>query len=280
MSKLTASNLAVCSWSLQVKSPAELATKVKDLGLTKVQLALCPVCDDPAVWGDANKVLADNGITVVSGMMGGAGEDYSTLETIKRTGGYILDEHWQTNLGIVRRVGAKAKEWGLAMVSGHAGFLPPDAQDPVHLKMLDRLAAVAAEFRKLGLTYLFETGQETGETLWHSLQALDQRGATNIGVNFDPANMILYDKGDPIAALQKVLPKVKQVHIKDAIKTSRPGTWGTEVPTGTGQVDWRAFVKTLNAGGYTGNLVIEREAGDDRSGDIRKAADLISRLLA
>ena len=51
----------------------------------------------------------------------------------------------------------------------------------------------------------------------------------NIGVNFDPANMILYDKGDPVKALHVLAPWMRQVHIKDAKRTKIPGTWGEEV---------------------------------------------------
>ena len=50
-----------------------------------------------------------------------------------------------------------------------------------------------------------------------------------MGVNFDPANMILYDKGDPIAALRVVGPWIRSLHIKDARRTKVPGTWGEEV---------------------------------------------------
>jgi sugar phosphate isomerase/epimerase len=57
-----------------------------------------------------------------------------------------------------------------------------------------------------------------------------------------------------------------------------PGTWGQEVPVGTGQVDWRAFFTTLRDNGFKGNFVIEREAGNDRVGDIKKARQLVQNL--
>ena len=70
-----------------------------------------------------------------------------------------------------------------------------------------------------------ETGQEVADTMAVFLKKLDR---ANVGVNFDPANMILYDKGDPIAALNKLVPPDKQCHIKDAVRTKTPGTWGEE----------------------------------------------------
>src|SRR5690606_21905574 len=121
-----------------------------------------------------------------------------------------------------------------------------------------------------------ETGQETAAALDRFLAALDR---PNVKVNFDPANMILYDKGDPIAALRTLLPHIAQVHVKDAARTTTPGTWGREVPVGDGEVDWPAFVSTLEDGGFDGHYVIEREAGDDRVADVTTAATRITSLL-
>ncbi|MGD0044716.1 MAG: TIM barrel protein, partial [Isosphaeraceae bacterium] len=119
-----------------------------------------------------------------------------------------------------------------------------------------------------------ETGQETAAVLLGLLEKLDR---PNVGVNFDPANMLLYDKGNPIEALRLLGPWVRQVHIKDALRTRVPGTWGQEVPAGTGEVDWRAFFATLEAIGFQGDCVIEREAGDQRVKDIRTAQATVQR---
>jgi len=101
----------------------------------------------------------------------------------------------------------------------------------------------------------------------------------NVGVNFDPANMILYDKGDPIEALKVLAPYLKQCHIKDANRTKETGTWGEEVTAGTGQVDWDGFFKTLAALGYQGDFAIEREAGDQRVVDIIAAKNFATPLI-
>jgi len=101
-----------------------------------------------------------------------------------------------------------------------------------------------------------------------------------VGVNFDPANMILYDKGDPIEALRTLGPWIRQVHIKDATRTKIPGTWGEEVVAGTGEVDWPAFFAALDQVGFKGDFCIEREAGNQRVADIRAARELIENLSA
>ena len=69
---------------------------------------------------------------------------------------------------------------------------------------------------------------------------------------------------------------IRHVHLKDAVLTKKPGTWGTEVPWGDGEVDAPRFLAELKAAGYKGNFAIEREGGNDRTGDIALAA---SRLL-
>jgi len=91
--------------------------------------------------------------------------------------------------------------------------------------------------------------------------------------------MILYDKGDPIESLRTLGPWLRSCHLKDAIRTKVPGTWGEEVVLGTGQVDWRAFFTVLSELKFAGNACIEREAGNQRAADIRTAREYIQTLL-
>jgi len=100
----------------------------------------------------------------------------------------------------------------------------------------------------------------------------------SIGVNFDPENMILYDKGDPVQAIEMLGRWVRHIHIKDALRTEKPGTWGTEVPWGEGQIDHAAFLAAVEKIGYKGCLAIEREAGNDRFSDIKLAVERLSRF--
>ncbi|RPH46743.1 MAG: sugar phosphate isomerase/epimerase, partial [Planctomycetota bacterium] len=126
-----------------------------------------------------------------------------------------------------------------------------------------------------GIALGLETGQETAATLAACLRKLGHEG---VGVNLDPANMILYDKGDPVAAIGTLGPWLKQCHLKDAARTTVPGQWGEEVVLGTGQVDWKAFFEALKAAGFAGNLCIEREAGKQRVADIRTAREYVEHL--
>lgn len=267
--------LAVCSWSLRPKGVDDLVSMVREIGLPRVQLALN---DHRGSAGGATigEALEIAGVTIVSGMFGTIGEDYSTLETIRKTGGVVPDETWKENLALACDVAAAARSLSLGLVTFHAGFLPEDKSDRDYAKLLDRLRIVAGVFAAAGVDLAFETGQEEASVL---LRFLDDLATPNVGVNFDPANMLLYDKGDPVDAVRTLLPYLKQVHIKDAVVTKEPGTWGEEVIVGTGQVDWPAFLGVLAEAGYTGAMVIEREAGESRRADIRVAKRHIEQLL-
>jgi len=269
-----ANRLAVCTWSLQAKTPELLLANLKVIGIPQVQLALDPIRSDPQTWGKVADLLRQNDIQVVSGMLATVGEDYTTMETIRKTGGIVPDEHWEQNKRNIKQIASIASDLRLLLVTFHAGFLPHDERDPGFAKLTGRLREVADIFaeKKIGLG--LETGQETGETLATFLRKLD-RG--NVGVNFDPANMILYNQGDPIAALRILAPYLRQVHIKDAKRTKKPGTWGEEVVVGRGEVDWKKFFAVLDEEKFDGFCAIEREAGYQRIQDIKSAKEFVER---
>ena len=279
MTPQTPDQIGLCSWSMLPRDAGHMAAIMDQLGVKKLQLGLVPHRDDAGIVDGVPEALERIGARVVSGMFGTVGEDYTTMGTIRRTGGIVPDEHWEANQQVARNAAARARAFGLPMVMFHAGFLPHDMESAEFRKLAERIEIVAGIFGGQGIDLIFETGQETGDDLWAFFDHLENRGVTNVGVNFDPANMILYDKGDPIEALRKLLPRVRSIHIKDAIRTGTPGEWGAEAVVGEGQVDWPAFVRILAEGDYSGDLHVEREWGDDRVGDARMAIDEITRVM-
>jgi L-ribulose-5-phosphate 3-epimerase len=267
--------LAVCSWSLQPAHPQQLIQQLKEIGISRVQIALDPLREQPAVWGRFGQEAAQAGIQLVSGMFGCVGEDYTTMESIRRTGGIVPESTWDQNWKNIQASADQARQLGLKLVSFHAGFLPHDPKDPDYAKMLQRLRQVADLFAEKKIDLALETGQETADTLGSFLEKVER---PNVGVNFDPANMILYDKGNPIAALRLLSPWLKQCHIKDARKTKTSGTWGEEVVAGTGEVAWREFFQVLQEQKFKGYYSIEREAGNQRLQDIRTAVKFLQSM--
>ena len=269
--------IGVCSWSWR-EPMTGVAKEMDAAGVKGIHLALGPFIAPDERHGAAEGAetlkfvkdkIAKGEWKLMCTMIGTVGEDYSTLETIRKTGGIVPDATWEANKKIVTAGARLTQELGCKYMSAHAGFL--DESDPVALKkFVERVSWMRDECRKYDVTLILESGQETAEDL-----AKFMKMVPGVGINFDPANMILYAKGQPRDAVRKLAPWIRQVHIKDAVQTKTPGTWGDETPWGDGQVGGDAFLLELQKQGYKGNYVVEREGGDDRKGDIKIAIEAL-----
>ncbi len=193
-------------------------------------------------------------------MLGFPGEDYTTPKTIEKTGGFGDPTLRPERVERLKWALDRTRALGLTDLMLHAGFIPA-VGDPARKPFLDTLTKVSQLAGEKGVTIAFETGQETSALL---RRTLDDLKCPNLKVNFDPANIILYDNDDPIKAVELLAPDIKTVHVKDAIRTKVKGTWGEEVPLGKGQVNIKLFLQTLKKSGYRGPLFIEREVGDQQ----------------
>ncbi|HTF89721.1 MAG TPA: sugar phosphate isomerase/epimerase family protein [Planctomycetota bacterium] len=270
--KRSRQRVGACSWSLQARDPAELARLLGEIGVDCVQLHLDPL--RTGAWSEAQTLrsLAESGIEVRSGMMSMEGEDYSTLESIRNTGGVRPRSTWDKNRVAAEGNAKLARRFGIDLVTFHAGFLPHDRRGAEREVLLSRLRELADIFSEQGVRVGFETGQESAATL---LEVLADLGRDTAGINFDPANMILYAMGYPVSALRELASRVLQIHVKDARATKVAGTWGEEVRVGEGQVDWTAFFAVVREQDIRVDWMIEREAGSQRVADMRAARELL-----
>lgn len=269
-----AARLGVCSWSYRLPLD-QVAVEMKKCGLHRIHLALQPFLEGESRHGAAEGVgalakvkerLATGEWVLSATMIGFPQEDYSTLETIRRTGGILPDDAWEGNKKIIRAGAKLSAELKSPLLTLHAGFL--DESDKAALKKYtERVKFIVDVCGENGVAVAFETGQETAADLARFLESVP-----GVGVNFDPANMILYGKGDPVAAVKTLAPWIRHVHVKDGRYAKTPGTWGEETPWGDGEVRTGEFLAALDAVGYKGNFAIEREGGNDRVGDIALAA--------
>ena len=268
--------IGVCSWSLQPSDATALAERAHATGVSAVQLALDPIRLGVMGIDELKRRLREAGVEPVSGMMAMEGEDYSSLAAIEATGGVAPASTWPANRAAARELARIGRELGLPLVTFHAGFLPESPRDPRHEVMAGRLRELADCYGDQGIRVALETGQEAAATLAGMLDELVRQG---VGSNFDPGNLLLYGTGDPVAALRGLAPRVLQVHLKDALPAAIAGNWGTEVPLGQGAVDWAAFFAALGDCPEVRTLVIEREAGDDRVGDVTRARQFVEAAL-
>ncbi len=271
--------IGVCSWSLQVKSVPELRGFLDQLGVNVIQIA----CGDPhhASWDEGDDMPAAAnaaGFDIHAAMLGFPGEDYTTPQTIKETGGFGNPATRAERLETLKWGLQRTTALGVNRLMLHGGFIP-EPEDEGRKAFLDTLGQAAALAKEHGITLGLETGQETADLLRRTLDDLE---CDNVKVNFDPANMLLYDMGDPIRAVEILGPDIATVHCKDAFRPTTPGEWGTEVPLGQGEVNMQRFVETLKQVGYSGPLVIEREVGDQqqRLADCAHGIKVLREILA
>lgn len=171
-----------------------------------------------------------------------------------------------------------AKELGVTDLATHVGFMPENPHDPNYFGVLASVQQVVDRCRDNGQYFLFETGQETPTTLLRAIQ--DLKG-DNIGINLDPANLVLYGKANPVDALDTIGRYVRGIHGKDGLYPTDGHDLGQEVPLGEGKVNYPVFVRKLKEIGYSGDITIEREiSGPEQRKDILKGIEVLTRLLA
>lgn len=272
-------------WPIGVFASIDAGLGVKlevahELGIPTVQLhAPHQSSRTPA---NAEKFLArlgDLGITITVVFGGFEGESYADIPTVKETVGLVPPATRAARTKEMKEIADFARLLGVGAVGLHVGFVPHDASDPLYGQVVQVTQEICDHCKRNGQTFHLETGQEEADTL---LRFMADVGRPNLFINFDPANMILYGTGEPIAALKKVGKLVRSVHCKDATWAANPGKeWGAEVPFGTGQVGAENFLRTLKDLGYDGPLTIEREIPQDparQKAEIGGAVKLINDL--
>lgn len=204
------------------------------------------------------KTLADYGITLTCVFGGFEGESYADIPTVEKTVGLVPPETRAARLAEMKEISDFAKLLKCGAIGLHLGFIPHEAAGSDFYKsILEVTRDLCDHAKKNGQNLHLETGQETADGL---LQFIQDVGRDNLFINFDPANMILYGTGEPIAALKKVGKYVRSVHCKDGKWAKNPGQeWGQEVPLGQGDVGMENYLRTLKEIGYQGPLTIERE---------------------
>ena len=166
-------------------------------------------------------------------------------------------------------------------VATHVGYMPENPYDPHYQGVLTCLKTLVNQCKKNQQNFLFETGQETPVTLKRAIQDIEKEtGKGNVGINLDPANLIMYGKANPVDALEVFGEYVMGIHGKDGKYPTDGHMLGEEVPLGEGKVNYPAFVAKLKEIGYAGDITIEREiSGEEQKRDILMAKSLLEQLI-
>ncbi len=202
-------------------------------------------------------------------------------------GGFIHKELNGDRVEYSKRILDLAKELETDIVTTHIGVVP---NDPNHdrFKIMQEACHELAEYAdSIDAHFAVETGPETSAVL---KMFLDSLNSTGVGVNLDPANLVMVTGDDPVQAVHNLKKYIVHTHAKDGkqifyrdpeivygIKKDVIVTDDSfiEVPLGEGSVDWPNYLKALEDIGFNGFLTIEREVGDDPERDIRAAVDFL-----
>lgn len=175
--------------------------------------------------------------------------------------------------------GAEFASWlGVENMATHVGFIPENPSTVEYQSLLDVLRYITRFCGERGINFNFETGQETPTTL---MRMITDIGEENVGINLDPANLVMYGKANPVDALDLFKGYINGVHVKDGDYPS--GDFyklGREKFVGEGSVNYPVYLPKLINQGYTGDLYIEREiSGDQQIIDIKKTIEYIKGLM-
>ncbi len=219
-------------------------------------------------------LVADNGL-VISALCGDLG------------GGFGYKDENPARVEKSKRILDLAKELGTDVVTTHIGVVPADKNHDRYKVMQEACFELSRYADEIGAHFAIETGPETSAML---KEFLDGLGSTGVGVNLDPANLVMVTGDDPAGAVYNLQKYIVHTHAKDGkmlcyrdpeivygIKKDPLVTGDSfiEVPLGEGSVDWTKYLAALEDIGYKGFLTIEREVGDDPEKDIRKAVEFL-----
>lgn len=218
-------------------------------------------------------------ITITAVFGGFDGESYQDIPTVAKTVGLVPAEMRSERLVEMKEIADFSHQLGVQVVALHLGFIPLTGDRVAYDGVVEVTRQLCDHCAALGQNLHLETGQETAE---HLLEFLQDTRRGNLFINFDPANMILYGTGEPIAALETLGAYVRSVHFKDALWSDQPGvTWGQEVPLGEGDVGMERYLCTLDQLGYRGPLTVEREIPEEperQRQEVGQAIDLLGSL--
>ena len=261
-----------------VDAAAKLGAKGLQVYATATRLAKTEM--SPAQRRDFLRMVKDHGLCF-SALCGDLGKGFGNPELNPA----LVEES--------KRILDIALELETNIVTTHIGVVPADENHPRYRIMQDACGELARYADTLGAHFAVETGPEPASVLRHFLNGLHSSG---VAVNLDPANLVMVNRDDPVAAVHTLKDYIVHTHAKDGrqlhvcdpeivygVRPKDPDCVTDdsfiELPLGEGDVPFPAYLKALEEAGYRGFLTIEREVGDHPEKDIATAVDFLKNLI-
>ncbi len=251
---------------------------VKNYGFDSCQLCCWDMsCYTDEIADEVNAACKAHGVTISTFWAGWSGPIKWNFYDGPCTLGLVPSSYRDVRIRELKAGSDFAKKLGVKNVATHMGYLPENPCTEQYHEVVCAIRSVAEKCKENDQYLLFETGQETPVTLRRTIEDV---GTDNLGINLDPANLILYGKANPVDALDVFGEYVRDVHAKDGCYPTNGRNLGKEMPLGEGKVNFPALVKRLKEVGYDGPLTIEREiSGEEQARDIKKAKELLEELI-
>lgn len=214
-------------------------------------------------------------------------------------GGFVHKDQNPHKVEKSKRILDMAKELGTDIVTTHIGVVPEDKNSDRYKIMQEACFELSSYADSIGAHFAVETGPETSLMLKGFLDSL---GSTGVGVNLDPANLVMVTGDDPVQAVYNLKDYIVHTHAKDGVQNfyvhpdkvyGMPGADKIliegehvtdadsfeEVPLGTGSVPFPQYLAALDDIGFKGFLTIEREVGDNPAKDISDAVSFLRNII-
>jgi sugar phosphate isomerase/epimerase len=210
--------------------------------------------------------------------------------------GFQIAEFNPKRIEDTKRVIELAIELGTKIVTTHIGVIPSEKSNPRYKVMADACEKIGVFAEDKDAVIAIETGPERALILKNFIGDIGLR--KGIGVNFDPANLVMVCQEDIPKAVKTLAPFIVHTHAKDGVNLKpvdaeklygsfvdggiegfNAADYIKEVPLGEGGVDFDSYLKALSGIGYNAYLTIEREVGENPMGDIKKAVDFLKKRI-
>ncbi len=252
--------------------------KAKDIGCECCQLTVWNTSLYTDEWAERIRAAVKQYDVEISTLwVGWSGPAEWNFTKGPSTLGIVPEEYREMRTAEILMGADFAVKIGAPRIATHAGFLPENMNDPQYEPILQTLRYIAEECRSKGICFLFETGQETPVVL---LRVIDELGYDNVGINMDTANLMLYGKANSADAITVFGKYVMDTHIKDGFYPTNGKSLGKQARVGEGDANIPEVIRRLQAIGYRGNYIVEREiSGEQQTRDIIEALDYLRKIL-
>ncbi len=264
---------------VSLKKYKEDFIKAKEYGIASCQLVAWCASEEltQELADDITATAKENGVEISALWRGWRGPTRWNFIEGNATLGIVPVEYRADRIIDLKAGIDFAKMLGVAHMVTHMGFIPECPNTDEYRGVVEAVSEVANYAKEKGIYVLFETGQETPITL---LRIITDVGTNNLGINLDPANLIMYGKANPVDALDTFGHLVMGVHGKDGVYPTDPRFLGKEVRIGDGKANFKQLLPKLHACGFDGAITIEREiSGPDQVKDILYAKQYLEEIF-